>query len=71
MEYGGYNYIIPRLEFEFDKFYYLRTDFVKKQNPKNEKELKRALKFAKLYVNRELLNCQYNSSINNIINNML
>ena len=71
MEYGGYNYIIPRLEHEFDKFYNLRSDFVKKQNPKNEKEFKRALKFGKLYINRELLKCQYNNSINNIINNML
>jgi len=71
MESNGLNLIIPRIENEFDKSYYLRCEFILKQQPNNNNELNRAIKFSKMYANRELLGCEYSNSINNIINNML
>lgn len=71
MESNGFNIIIPRIENEFDKSYYLRSEFILKQKPSSLSQLNRAIKFSKLYANREILGCEYSNNINNIINNML
>jgi len=71
MESNGLNLIIQRIENEFDKSYYLRCDFILKQQPQNNTEFLRVIKFSKMYANRELLGCVYSNNINNIINNML
>ena len=71
MESNGLNLIIPRIENEFDKSYYLRCDFILKQQPQNNTEFLRAIKFSKMYANREVLGCVDSNNINIIINNML
>jgi hypothetical protein len=65
--YNGINYFIPKLENETNKLYNIRKWIICKQEPTNNNEFKQAEKIAKLYINSKFLNCKYNTSINNLI----
>ena len=66
--YDGINYFIPRNEEESEISLHNRMIFISKQKPKNEKELNKEIKFGNIYVNKKLLNCEYSSKIENILN---
>ncbi len=66
LSFQGYTYQIPRLENEVDKSYHLRSWYITLQNPKNMEELKKSMKYAKLYVNHQLLGCQYHDNVKSL-----
>ena len=66
--YDGINYFIPRNEEESEISLHNRMIFISKQKPKNEKELNKEIKFGNIYVNKKLLNCEYSSKIEIILN---
>ena len=66
--YDGINYFIHRNEEESEISLHNRMIFISKQKPKNEKELNKEIKFGNIYVNKKLLNCEYSSKIENILN---
>ncbi len=66
--YNGINYFIPKLENETLQMYNIRKWIICKNEPKNEDDLKKISKIAKLYINRKILGCSYSNTINNMIN---
>lgn len=60
---NGYTYSIHRLENEIDRSYHLRAWYIVRQNPKNSEDFITALKKAKLYVNTQLLGCEYHPNV--------
>ena len=66
INFQGYTYNIERLENEIDKSYQLRSWYIALQNPKNVEELKKIMKYAKLYVNYKLLGCEYHQNVKSL-----
>ena len=62
--YNGKYYYIPRLERETDKSYNIRKWIISKLEPNNQKDFLESCKIAKLFINKKLLSCEYNNSIN-------
>tara|TARA_B100000123_G_scaffold231938_1_gene181798 strand:+ start:159 stop:392 length:234 start_codon:yes stop_codon:yes gene_type:complete len=61
--YNGYSYFIERMENEVDRSYKIRYWYIVNLEPKNESELKNAIKLSKLFVNYKILDIEYSSKI--------
>ena len=65
--YQGKNYFIQKNEEENEKSLFNRMMFIAKQEPQNDNELKKETRFANMWVNQKLLNCEYSDKIKSII----
>ena len=64
-------YLIDKKKGESFEYYYMKSLFLSKCNPKNIKEYDYYLKFANIFCNINLLGCKYNKSILQILNNII
>ena len=63
----GKNYFILRNEEETDKSLYTRMIFIAKQRPSCEEDLKKETRYGNMWVNKQLLGCEYPEKIENIL----
>ena len=63
----GKNYFILRNEEETEKSLFNRMIFIAKQTPLCEQDLKKETRYGNMWVNKQLLGCEYPEKIENIL----
>jgi hypothetical protein len=64
-------YLLKKNDGESNKYYFMKSNFISKIKPLNEKELNYYLNYENIYCNKNLLNMEYNIEVNNKLTNII